>query len=338
DTSGMVRSQQRVAARSMSNLPRLRIPILKGTAMLRRTFMGLGLLFLARPGFADDKETPAKPDEKLAGAREKGLDWLTKNQAGNGAWGKTYTNAVTSFACLSYLSAADEPFAGERAKALVKGLNFLMGNQKDGQFAAQGHSWIHGQGVGTLALSEAYGRSVLCNTKPDIEMDKVEDVVAAAVKVIEKNQSASGGWWYTPNSPGQHEGSTTVCAVQAIVSASNFGIDIDKKVLDKGFEYLKKCQTPAGGFNYQLGDGQNMKEGTAAGMATLGLMKKFDNQVMIKAHEFLQKTTPAVISAERFPYYGHFYGCMGMLLLGKEFEDDKTYREQTAAYIAGAQK
>jgi len=169
-------------------------------------------------------------------------------------------------------------------------------------------------------------------------MAKVKDVVAAAVKVIEKNQSTSGGWWYTPNSPGQHEGSTTVCAVQAIVSASNFGIDIDKKVLDKGFEYLKKCQTPAGGFNYQLGDGQNMKEGTAAGMATLGLMKKFDNQVMIKAHEFLQKTTPAVISNERFPYYGHFYGCMGMLLLGKEFEDDKTYREQTAAYIAGAQK
>src|SRR5262249_26928296 len=103
-------------------------------------------------------------------------------------------------------------------------------------------------------------------------------------------------------------------------------------------EYLKKCQTKEGGFNYQLGDGSNMKEGTAAGMATLGLMKKFDNEVMIKAHEFLQKVKPAGISAGSFPEYGHFYGTMGMQLLGKEFEDDKDYREKTKGYIVGVQK
>jgi hypothetical protein len=307
--------------------------------MRRFIALCLGLLLIGGAR-ADDKpaEKPEEAAKALAAAREKGLDWLTKNQAANGSWGKQYTFAVTSFVCLSYLSSTDEPFTGDRGKALVKGLNFLMANQKDGQFTSQGHSWIHGQGFATLALSEAYGRALFAKTKPDMDMKKVKETVAQAVKVIEKNQSTSGGWWYTPGSPGQHEGSTTVCAVQAIVSASNYGIDIDKKVLDKGFEYLKKCQTAQGGFNYQLGDGQNMKEGTAAGMATLGLMKKFDNQVMIKAYEFLQKTTPAVISAERFPYYGHFYGCMGMQLLGKEFEDDKTFKEKTAAYIAAAHK
>src|SRR5262249_34663798 len=50
------------------------------------------------------------------------------------------------------------------------------------------------------------------------------------------------------------------------------------------------------------------------------------------------KLTPAVISAERFPYYGHFYGCMGMQLVGQEYKDDKAFREGTKAYIAGAQK
>ncbi len=69
----------------------------------------------------------------------------------------------------------------------------------------------------------------------------MKDVVAAAVKVIAANQSTSGGWWYTPGSKTQHEGSTTVCAVQAMVSAANYGIEIDKSVLDKGFKYLKKC-------------------------------------------------------------------------------------------------
>jgi hypothetical protein len=126
--------------------------------------------------------------------------------------------------------------------------------------------------------------------------------------------------------------------VQALVSASNFGIEIDEKVLDKGFKYLKDCQTKEGGFNYQLGDGQNMKEGTAAAVATLGPMQKFDFQVMIKGYEFLNKITPEAISKERFPYYGHFYGIMGMHLLWQEYKADKNFNEKTQAYIKGAQK
>ena len=174
-------------------------------------------------------------------ARDKGLTWLTKNQGKNGSWGAQYTVAVTSFASLAYLAASDEPFAGENGKALTAGLKYLMSVQKNGQFPSQGHSWIHGQGFATLALSEAVGRSLFCKTKPDIDLKKMKDVVAAAVKVIAANQSTSGGWWYTPGSKTQHEGSTTVCAVQAMVSAANYGIEIDKSVLDKGFKYLKKC-------------------------------------------------------------------------------------------------
>src|SRR5262249_46774821 len=98
------------------------------------------------------------------------------------------------------------------------------------------------------------------------------------------------------------------------------------------------CQTKEGGFNYKLGDGTNMKEGTAAGVATLGLMERFDTTVMLNGYKFLLKTTPAAISNERFPYYGHFYGCMGMQLLGQEFKDDKEYSEKTRGYIAAAQK
>jgi hypothetical protein len=169
-------------------------------------------------------------------------------------------------------------------------------------------------------------------------MKKVKDIVTKAVTAIQKNQSTSGGWWYHPGSPGQHEGSTTVCAVQAIVSAQNFGMPIDENVLDKGFQYLKKCQTPQGGFNYALGDGQNMKEGTAAGIATLGLMKQFDTEVMLKGYKFLLDLKPATITNERFPYYGHFYGCMGMQLLYQEFKDDKAFREGTLGYIRAAQK
>ncbi|HEV3261581.1 MAG TPA: prenyltransferase/squalene oxidase repeat-containing protein [Gemmataceae bacterium] len=306
------------------------------------TTCGLAFLIVLWAVAARAADKPAKarpaPDKALAAARNKGLDWLTKHQARDGSWGRTYSIAVTSFACLSYLSASDDPYAGERGQALVKGVQFLMGQQKDGTFTQQGHTWIHGQGFGTLALSEAYGRSLLCKTKPDLDMKKVRAAVAAAVAAIAKNQSASGGWWYTAGSPELHEGSTTVCAVQALVSAGNYAIATDAKVLDRGFEYLKKCQSPDGGFEYKLGDKTSMKEGTAADVATLGLMRKFDFTVMVKGYKFLLKITPATISAERFPYYGHFYGCMGMHLLGQEYKADKEYREKTAGYIAGAQK
>ena len=290
---------------------------------------------LAEEPTADNTESEA---QALAVACDQGLDWLTKNQAEDGSWGKSYTIAVTSFACLSYLGDADEPYKGERGRALLQGLRFLIANQRDGQFTNQGHTWIHGQGFATLALSEAYGRSLFVQTKPDIDAQQIRDIVGQAVQVIAKNQSTSGGWWYTPGAPASHEGSTTVCAVQALVSAKNYGIETDAGVLARGFDYLKKCQNPDGGFDYKLGDARSMKEGTAGGVATLGLMKKFDYSVMIKGYNFLLKTTPAAIGQGQFPYYGHFYGCMGMHLLRQEFGRDKTYHEQTSQYILAAQK
>src|SRR5437868_10023697 len=96
----------------------------------------LGIWGAAEPvAQGQEKKPEAKKPEDLAkevaAAREKGLDWLTQNQAADGSWGKSYTLGITSMGCLAYLSAADEPFTGDRGKALVKGLQFLLANQKE---------------------------------------------------------------------------------------------------------------------------------------------------------------------------------------------------------------
>src|SRR5262245_42548928 len=75
---------------------------------------------------AGDDKKPRDLVKEVAAAREKGLDWLTKNQEPDGSWGKSYTIGITSMACLAYLSATDEPFTDDRGKALIKGLQFLM--------------------------------------------------------------------------------------------------------------------------------------------------------------------------------------------------------------------
>ncbi len=199
----------------------------------------LGCCPLAGAAVADE-QSKGKADElekaALAAVRDKGLDWLTKNQAKDGSWGQIWQIPITSFACLSYLAASDEPFAGDRGKALERGLQYLLSKQQDGKFddtIDDRSRWIHGQGFATLALTEAHGRTLFCKTKPDLDMKKVRETIVQAIKVIGKNQSKSGGWWYEPGFPDLHEGSTTVCAVQAIVSASNYGIEIDRTVLDK---------------------------------------------------------------------------------------------------------
>src|SRR5437773_10067128 len=104
-----------------------------------KQFMALVLGFLLAGWAAARGDAPpaAKSEEAVKAirtARDRGLDWLTKNQAKDGSWGKTYTIAVTSFSCLSYLSATDEPFTGDHAKALVKGLAFLVAIHKAGLF------------------------------------------------------------------------------------------------------------------------------------------------------------------------------------------------------------
>lgn len=146
----------------------------------------------------------------------------------------------------------------------------------------------------------------------------------------------------TADASSQAEGSTTVFAVQALVSARNYGIDIDSTVLDKGFDYLKKSQNKDGSFQYFQGDGQSMKGGTAAGVATLALMEKFDFKVMINSYNYLLKFTPKGMSAQHgphyFPYYGHYFGTMGMRLVGQEYKEDKQFRKNTARYIADTQK
>ena len=114
----------------------------------------LCLLLSVSRAIAEDPAAGNEPEnasKALITARDKGLDWLAGNQAQDGSWGKSYTIAVTSFSCLSYLAASDEPFTGKRGIALVKGLQFLIANQQDGHFTAQGHTWIHGQGFATLA-------------------------------------------------------------------------------------------------------------------------------------------------------------------------------------------
>lgn len=268
---------------------------------------------------ADDDEDPVKQardaNELRLNCAAKGLAWLKTSQHPDGHYGKKHTIAITGMAGLALLSSQDDPFASPET---LKAVNWLLPKIKAGSFPHHGHTWIHGQGFATLFLAEVYGRAYLAKKRPNLDLVELKATVQACLKAIESAQSSNGGWWYHAAERTRAEGSTTVCAVQALRSGTNFGFDTDPEVLAKGFEYLKKCQNKNGSFMYQLGDGRNMLEGTAGDIATLAMMEKADYPVLLNGVKYLGTRGAAAISGSRFPYYGHFYGLLGMKLVDEE--------------------
>ncbi len=259
------------------------------------------------------------PNDQKSEAIQKGVACLKNTQDKDGHWGGQYSIAVTSMAGLALLAAGEDPAKSEE---LLRAVRWLTAQIKDGRTPKQGHTWVHGQGFATLFLAEYYGRAWLAKDPPDLDLRGLKRTVAACVKAIESCQSSTGGWWYTDDNPGahEHEGSTTVCAVQALRSASNYGIRIDEKVIEKGFEYLRNTQNGNGSFQYRLGDGSQMKEGTASAVATLALMRKLDFPVLINGAKYLKEIGPDGITRERFPFYGHFYSVLGMKIVAEEMD------------------
>ncbi|MEW6026888.1 MAG: prenyltransferase/squalene oxidase repeat-containing protein [Planctomycetota bacterium] len=288
-------------------------------------FLGLSVGGIMAKDKAEES-APAKP-KTVKEVVDSGFTYLVKKQSSDGSWQSSYSIAVTAIAGLSFLAHDENPFDSVYTDALLKAYGYMIKSIKDGRFPKQGHTWIHGQGFGTLFLSEFYGKLLLAPKKPDgIDAQALKAEIEKAVREIERSQSLSGGWWYESNSPNQHEGSTTVCAVQAMRSAANYGIDINQAVIEKGFEYLKKCQNKDGGFDYQMdnsSDTTSMQAGSAGALSTLALMNKLDYPVLMNGLEFMEKTGPDGISSSDFPYYGHFYAMMSMTLISEEYGKSK---------------
>src|SRR5207248_144663 len=100
---------------------------------------------------------------------------------------------------------------------------WLRARQTEGRWPQENFTWVHVQGFATLFFAELYGRALRAKELPaDVEKDELRATVAKAATLLADAQSRSGGWNYTKTGDGD-EGSTTVCAVQALRAAKNFG-------------------------------------------------------------------------------------------------------------------
>jgi len=241
-----------------------------------------------------------------------GLDWLAANQYSSGAVGSTCQVAFTSLAGLAFLASNSTPVRGPHAKVLRGCLKFILRcSSKDGYInevsdRGIGGSGMHGHGYATWFLAELYG---MCGDRLDVGDASVKERIQKAVRVIEQSQDPVGGWIYEPQGYG-HEGSVTVTQVQALRAARNVGVAVDKKVIDKGIEYIRKSSYPDGTIAYSLG---SYRAGTyaltAAGMCVFAMYGQYEAQEvkrgMSAMMEFLRGER---YRGGRHEYYGHLYG------------------------------
>lgn len=305
-----------------------------------------------KAGGADTGEGPALRvlnkkhiTEDLKTAVKKGLKRLADIQQPNGSFGQGnggVTIAMTGLSGLALVASGSTPDKGPYAVQVRKAMDYLLSCQDANTgyiTGSQDGSRIHGHGYATLFLTQILG-----SMQKEAEREKLQKAISQAIKCIEQGQTRFGGWGYVPDDLTWDEGSTTVCAIQALRSAADAGINVKMKTIQNAIKYMydiaeQDTFTHEGAeytgytFKYSLGSGSSGKSYAlcAAGVATLNgigvysegaTWKEHDigkvykgalNWVRYKFDEFAgrRKAGQGSLDVNHF-YYAHFYGCQAM--------------------------
>jgi hypothetical protein len=207
-------------------------------------------------------QDPAKKKIDAAPMIEKGLEWIKRNQAGDGHWeaqGGHYPTSMTALAGMTLLMEGSTLREGKYSDNLVKAVNWFM-QRSDPRSGVLGNlnnptensRYMYGHGFGLLFLASVYGEEDDVKRRKELEV-----VLKRAVEFCCKAQTTQGGWGYVTAKDGGDfdEGSVTITQLQALRAARNAGIPVPKSAVDKAIEYLRKCTTDRGGIIYSLGSG-----------------------------------------------------------------------------------
>ncbi|MCB9899506.1 MAG: hypothetical protein H6825_15985 [Planctomycetes bacterium] len=224
--------------------------------------------------------------------------------------------AVTGLTALSFMAAGNMPQEGRygrygrRVKRAIDWLveRSVQGGSRDGyfEFGADTVSRMHGHGYALLALTQAVGMY----GENDEQRARLSDAIQRGVGLIERTQGLQGGWWYEPERLPAHEGSITVCMIQALRAARDAGFAVDSGTIDRATKYMADSQEASTGrFRYALKDERTSWALTAAALATLNALGDYSSGVLQNGYDALRRDDPYLgpMSQEAFLQYGAFY-------------------------------
>ena len=279
---------------------------------------------------------------EIQAAIQRGQAWLTSNQAADGSWRNggsygTYPAAMTGLAGMAILSGGSTATRGRQWREVRQATDWLLQkvDKKTGYIAMGGDEshGMYGHGFATLFLASVYGM------EEDVRKQKrLKGVLDGAVQLIGAAQNAAGGWYYQPDSR-EDEGSVTVTQIQALRACHMAGIVVDKRIIDRAVDYIKRCQNADGGICYRLSmaGSPSLPAITAAGVAVLYNAGVYDDQAFVdKAVQFCKRTLKVAVNTTGHHYYTHLYWSQALYQRGgKDWQD---YYQSMAAWLLKQQQ
>jgi hypothetical protein len=209
--------------------------------------------------------------EKYRDTIRRGLDWIAKNQHKDGHWaanGDHHPVAMTGLAGLALLMEGSTTRDGRYATNIRKAADWLMDRSQKGNrnglignpdHPSEQGRYMYGHGFAMLFLASLYGE------EDDRERrERLKDILTRAAEYTGNAQSQHdeggrkfGGWFYTSAKDGHNsdEGSVTVTQMQGLRACRDAGIPVNKDIVKRGVEYLRKSTTQRGGVVYSYGRG-----------------------------------------------------------------------------------
>jgi hypothetical protein len=199
-------------------------------------------------------------------AIERGLEWLKRHQEANGSWsndkfgascgcsnpGHKFDVAGTAFGLLPFLGVGQTHKSGPNAKAIYKGLAFLLAQQKkEGNYSDN----MYENALATIAVCEAYGMTRDPQLAPSAQ---------GALAFIVRAQNSEGGWGYSPNAKG--DTSVTGWQFTALKAGVYAGLAVPPSTFQLLSRYLDIMEDKDG-----LGYGYNAP-GAARATSAVGLL------------------------------------------------------------------
>lgn len=252
------------------------------------------------------------------------LAFLKKSQRIDGSYaGSRYQVACHALSGLAFLSCGYTPKHGEHAVKLRLGLRRLLSYQDGNGFFDDKASMMYGHGFATLYLAQVLGMWGVPS-----EERKLQDALRRAIRLIESAQDARGGWDYLPKGRGGSDCSITVCQTMALRAARNIGLAVDKKVIDRALDYIRKAQAASGGFYYRTDPaghflGNKVSLGcSAAGVCILNGLGEYHSKRVARGLDYLKKEYQKVPEVACFFYYTHYYASQAIYRSGGPFWTD----------------
>ena len=277
---------------------------------------------IAKQPFSTEKEiTPA-----MRTAVDQALAWLARGINQDGSFGSPSARiAVTAIAALSFMASGSTADRGPYQREVSRAIRYLIQHvstdpEHRGYIILQEDldSKMHGHGFATLALAEALG--TYGNGHPE-RLGELKRGLEAAIRLIERAQSDAGGWYYHPTNDGNHEGSITVCMLQALRAARNAGIHVKKRVIDKAVRYMEQSAERrngllTGAFKYSLVDTQVSFALTAAAVSTLQMCGEYDSNLIRHGLNYMDRELDQHLTQGDFYYYGVLYASQAYFQVG----------------------